>query len=61
MTIDVARVESLTYHEVELDSEPEVPAKALPKPAQILLYGQQYYKVADIAGQRHNKKKSLHI
>jgi hypothetical protein len=60
-TVDAAGAESLTYHEVESDSEPEVPAEALPEPAQILLHGQRYYKVADVAGQRRGKKKSSHI
>ncbi len=60
-TVDAAGVESLTYYKVKLDSKPEVLAKALPKPAQILLHRQQYYKVTNITSQRHGKKKSSHI
>jgi len=60
-TVDAAAAESLTYHEVESDSEPEAPAEALPELARIKLYGQRYYKVTDVAGQRRGKKKSSHI
>ena len=64
-TVDAARAESLTYHEVESDSElealAEAPVEALLEPARILLHRQQYYKVTNIAGQRRGKKKSLHI
>ena len=49
-TIDAARAESLTYHKVKSDSEPEAPAEALPELIQILLYRQQYYKVTNVTG-----------
>ena len=64
MTTDVVEPESLTYYESK--SNPDFELKLLPllllaKPSQIELYRELYCKTSDIAGQRHDKKRSLHI
>jgi hypothetical protein len=60
--VDVIELESLTYHEPESDSEPELlPPLPATEPGQIQLHGGWYRKAGDVAGQKCGKKRSSHI